>query len=292
LLFASKVPTLSFKSPIYSDPSYRGYDTPRFTHSWNFVFKSNKMPVCVIFSFPPPFVPEENSISWLYDELDEHWRRWLPAGVSHTVRRGAFYSVLVRPGFRILSVNMNYCNNKNWWLLINSTDPVSELQWLVYELQGAEINGEKVHIIGHIPPGHSDCLKVWSRNYYHIVNRFVCTNCPIDRCNWPVLTSAVKTASSFHIGLTRIPSLFIAMNQRSRPNSSDTRITTSSRYSMTRRTLVELSALLTSDLQSRLTTILIPAIGYTTSMGITQRPREWVNDGRVVRRRGQLFSLD
>lgn len=126
-----------------------------------------------LFSFPPPFVPEENSISWLYNELDKHWRLWLPAGVSHTVRRGAFYSVLVRPGFRILSVNMNYCNNKNWWLLINSTDPVSELQWLVYELQGAEINGEKVHIIGHIPPGHSDCLKVWSRNYYHIINRFV-----------------------------------------------------------------------------------------------------------------------
>lgn len=129
--------------------------------------------IYALFSFPPPFVPEENSISWLYDELDKHWRRWLPAGVSHTVRRGAFYSVLVRPGFRILSVNMNYCNNKNWWLLLNSTDPVSELQWLVYELQGAEINGEKVHIIGHIPPGHSDCLKVWSRNYYHIINRLV-----------------------------------------------------------------------------------------------------------------------
>lgn len=71
---------------------------------------------------------------------------------------------------------MNYCNNKNWWLLINSTDPVSELQWLVYELQGAEMNGEKVHIIGHIPPGHSDCLKVWSRNYYHIINRSVDNN--------------------------------------------------------------------------------------------------------------------
>lgn len=124
-------------------------------------------------SFPPPFVPEENSISWLYDELDKQWRRWLPAGVSHTVRRGAFYSVLLRPGFRIIAVNMNYCNNKNWWLLINSTDPVSELQWLVYELQNAETKGEKVHIIGHIPPGHSDCLKVWSRNYYQIINRLV-----------------------------------------------------------------------------------------------------------------------
>ncbi|OAD57535.1 Sphingomyelin phosphodiesterase [Eufriesea mexicana] len=82
-------------------------------------------------SFPPPFVPKENDISWLYDALDKHWRRWLPA--------------------------------------------VSELQWLVYELQGAEMNNEKVHIIGHIPPGHSDCLKVWSRNYYQIINRYEST---------------------------------------------------------------------------------------------------------------------
>ncbi|CAB0039395.1 unnamed protein product [Trichogramma brassicae] len=53
---------------------------------------------------------------------------------------------------------------------IAGTDPVNELQWLIYELQAAEMNNEKVHIIGHIPPGHSDCLKVWSRNYYHIIN--------------------------------------------------------------------------------------------------------------------------
>lgn len=66
-------------------------------------------------SFPPPYVNQvDNSISWLYDELDVQWRKWLPQSVSHTVKRGAFYSVLVRPGFRIISLNMNYCNNKNW----------------------------------------------------------------------------------------------------------------------------------------------------------------------------------
>jgi len=75
----------------------------------------------------------------------------------------------------MLSLNMNYCNNKNWWLLLNSTDPAQELQWLVYELQSAELKGEKVHILGHIPPGHSDCLKVWSHNYYRIVNRYEAT---------------------------------------------------------------------------------------------------------------------
>lgn len=25
---------------------------------------------------------------------------------------------------------------------------------------------------GHIPPGASDCMKVWSRNYYEIVERY------------------------------------------------------------------------------------------------------------------------
>ncbi|XP_021931289.1 sphingomyelin phosphodiesterase-like isoform X3 [Zootermopsis nevadensis] len=126
-------------------------------------------------SFPPPFIQNDFAISWLYDEVDNQWRQWLPSSVSNTVRRGAFYSVLVRPGFRIISLNMNYCNNKNWWLLLNSTDPAKELQWFIYELQSAEFSGEKVHVIGHIPPGHSDCLKVWSRNYYHIINRYEST---------------------------------------------------------------------------------------------------------------------
>jgi len=126
-------------------------------------------------SFPPPFIKNDFAISWLYDEVDNQWRQWLPSSVSNTVRRGAFYSVLVRPGFRIISLNMNYCNNKNWWLLLNSTDPAKELQWFIYELQSAEFSGEKVHVIGHIPPGHSDCLKVWSRNYYHIINRYEST---------------------------------------------------------------------------------------------------------------------
>lgn len=124
-------------------------------------------------SFPPPYIQQKDiSISWLYDELDTLWRRWLPASVSHTIRRGAFYSVLVRPGFRIISLNMNYCNNKNWWLLLNSTDPATELQWFIYELQSAEFSNEKVHVVGHIPPGHPDCLKVWSHNYYEIISRY------------------------------------------------------------------------------------------------------------------------
>ncbi|KAG0720016.1 Sphingomyelin phosphodiesterase [Chionoecetes opilio] len=130
-------------------------------------------------SFPPPFVLDDYGVGWLYEELAYQWLRWLPESSSPTIRKGAFYSVLVHPGFRIISLNMNYCNNKNWcvilWLLLNSTDPAQELQWLIYELQNAEDRGEKVHILGHIPPGHHDCLKVWSHNYYTIINRYEAT---------------------------------------------------------------------------------------------------------------------
>ena len=56
-------------------------------------------------------------VSWLYEELNKHWLNWLPKETSETVLKGGFYSVLVRPGFRIISLNMNYCNNKNWLVL-------------------------------------------------------------------------------------------------------------------------------------------------------------------------------
>lgn len=54
---------------------------------------------------------------------------------------------------------MNYCMKMNLWLLLNSTDPAEQLQWLVYELQLAELNNEKVHILGHVPPGNMDCVR-------------------------------------------------------------------------------------------------------------------------------------
>ncbi|XP_005101263.2 sphingomyelin phosphodiesterase [Aplysia californica] len=123
-------------------------------------------------SFPPPYVKGNNSITWLYDALADSWKNWLPASALETVRKGAYYSVSPHKGFRVVSLNMNYCNNQNWWMLLNMTDPAGELQWLVNTLQAAENVGEKVHILGHIPPGIVDCVKAWSWNYYKIVSRY------------------------------------------------------------------------------------------------------------------------
>ncbi|UYV61789.1 SMPD1 [Cordylochernes scorpioides] len=123
-------------------------------------------------SFPIPEIVGKNSISWLYEELALAWKPWLPEQSLRTLRKGAYYSVTLQSNFKIISINTNYCNNLNWWLLINTTDPANQLRWLINELQLSELIGQKVHIIGHIPPGTMDCLSEWSRNFYKIINRY------------------------------------------------------------------------------------------------------------------------
>lgn len=124
-------------------------------------------------SFPPPFITGRLSLSWLLETLADDWTAWLPADTKETIGRGAFYTVLIEEGFRLISLNMNYGGTGNWWLWINSTDPAGQLHWLVDVLTKAEENNEKVHIIGHIPP--SGTLKWFQWNYYRIVDRFADT---------------------------------------------------------------------------------------------------------------------
>lgn len=126
-------------------------------------------------SYPPPFIQGDKSITWLYTALAKSWTNWLPLDTVQNISRGGFYTAPVKPGLRVVSLNMNYCNSDNWWLILNTTDPANELQWLISVLQESEKNREKVHIIGHIPPGHDSCLKAWSWNYYRIINRYEST---------------------------------------------------------------------------------------------------------------------
>lgn len=62
-----------------------------------------------------------------------------------------------------------FCLGGNFWLYLNEYDPDNVLAWLMNQLQAAEDAGDKVHIMGHVPPG--SCLKEWSANFYDIVNR-------------------------------------------------------------------------------------------------------------------------
>ena len=68
---------------------------------------------------------------------------------------------------------MNYCYNLNFWLLIDSVDPLGQLAWLIETLQQSENIQQKVHIIGHVDP--MGCFESWSKAYYKIVNRYEST---------------------------------------------------------------------------------------------------------------------
>lgn len=123
-------------------------------------------------AFPAINLPIGQKGQWLRDAAAKSWSQWLPAEAVTTLKHGLFYTALVKPGLRMISLNTNYCNNKNWWLLINSTDPAGQLEWLIQVLQQAENNNEKVHIIGHIISAQEDCIEPWSRNYYKIILRY------------------------------------------------------------------------------------------------------------------------
>ncbi len=110
-------------------------------------------------------VPESMWTSrWLYTFMASTnvWRKWLPQQdpkLLDDIETMASYSILVKPGFRVISFNTNYCNKDNIWNYLNLTDPNGILNWLVNELQNAENNHELVHIIGHVPPADV-CIRV------------------------------------------------------------------------------------------------------------------------------------
>ncbi|XP_050724934.1 sphingomyelin phosphodiesterase-like [Eriocheir sinensis] len=120
----------------------------------------------------PGGVPEDLSADWLYGELVSQWSQMVPDLDNSTVTRGAYYSVLVRPGFRIISFNSMFGYSSNAWLIESSQDPASELAWLEAELGKAEAAGELVHLLGHVPPGLRAAERTWSREYNKLVVRY------------------------------------------------------------------------------------------------------------------------
>lgn len=123
--------------------------------------------------FAPASVPERFSSQWLYSFVAEEWRTWLPESALETVRKGGYYTVLVRPGFRIIALNNNECYTFNWWVAYTRPEVAREqLQWMHDTLLEAESNGEKVHILGHVPPGSGGCWRIYSREYRRIIDRF------------------------------------------------------------------------------------------------------------------------
>ncbi|KAF8932259.1 Metallo-dependent phosphatase-like protein [Dissophora ornata] len=122
--------------------------------------------------FPTPASGGSNA--WLYSSLADNWSRWLPTDAVNSVKNYGAYTVSPYPGFRIISLNNNFCYTMNFYLYGNTKeyDPFGEINWLITQLQAAEDAGERVWIIGHVGPSQTDCLQNWSALYYQAVQRY------------------------------------------------------------------------------------------------------------------------
>lgn len=112
--------------------------------------------------------------TWLTNGLVDAWGRWLTPDAITTLQAGAYYTMLAQPGLRIISVNAQFGDYLNFYLFLEENQQETELQWFADTLAAAEENGEKVIIIGHIPPVEAapSILVDWASVYVSLVNRF------------------------------------------------------------------------------------------------------------------------
>jgi sphingomyelin phosphodiesterase len=80
----------------------------------------------------PPDLFSTDNMSWLYVNLANQWINefGLNEQTRETILKGGYYTTIVSPKIRLISLNMNYCTENNYWLFINSTDPLGQLQWV------------------------------------------------------------------------------------------------------------------------------------------------------------------
>jgi len=74
------------------------------------------------------------------------------------------------PNVTVIGMNMNACNDMNWWLVADRSDPGNEIAWLEQELLKIEESKGLAYIIGHIPP--SSCLHQFGIRYKALMERF------------------------------------------------------------------------------------------------------------------------
>jgi hypothetical protein len=83
------------------------------TTSKNFPIKNHQRYyyyiVLSVFSYSPGNVTSKVSTQWIFDLMASEWKRWLPDETKATILAGGYYTVLVKPKFRIIALNSNVC---------------------------------------------------------------------------------------------------------------------------------------------------------------------------------------
>jgi hypothetical protein len=81
----------------------------------------------------------------LFSALASIWSDSLDTSAIAELKQFGYYSTLVRPGLRVISLNTQYGANGNFWSLLNDTDPGMHASIAFYhcpnKLQSISING-------------------------------------------------------------------------------------------------------------------------------------------------------
>ncbi|KAI4873149.1 hypothetical protein NFI96_014566 [Prochilodus magdalenae] len=88
----------------------------------------------------------------IYQAVAKLWAPWLSPEAVATLLQGGFYSQLIKPGLRLVSLNtiLYYPPNK---VAENLTDPAGQFKWLQDTLELSRKSNEKVYVIAHVPIG-------------------------------------------------------------------------------------------------------------------------------------------
>ncbi|KAJ7198282.1 sphingomyelin phosphodiesterase [Mycena pura] len=118
-----------------------------------------------------------NDSQFVFDIQSADWEHWIqPAAAYEVLHNSGSYSTLVQgTSLRILAINTQYWYKQNFWLYDSDAfqpDPNGVLAFMIDELQRAEDSGERVWIIGHIPPGSSDVAVDQSNYFDQVLQRY------------------------------------------------------------------------------------------------------------------------
>ncbi|KAJ7185376.1 sphingomyelin phosphodiesterase [Mycena filopes] len=128
-------------------------------------------------NFPRDATVGSFDAQWVFDLEGKGWARWTNRTAAREIKHISGSYSITAPGtnLRIISINTVYWYKQNFWLYDSDTpepDPRGILAFMVNELQLAEEAGERVWIIGHMPPGCEDTLSDQSNYYDQIVQRY------------------------------------------------------------------------------------------------------------------------
>ncbi len=72
----------------------------------------------------------------------------------------------------LLSINTQACYSYNLALMLERNDTGGLLQWIEAKLSWAESKGLLVFIMGHVPPGNTQCNRQWEERYNALIERY------------------------------------------------------------------------------------------------------------------------